>query len=39
MLDVLQIKKVALNMQLCVAMVAKCKLSDIWTSIQNTKSL
>jgi hypothetical protein len=32
-------EKVALNIQLCVVTVAKCKQSSILTSIQNTNSL
>jgi hypothetical protein len=35
MLNVLQLKKVMLNMQLCVVKVEKCKQSGINTSIQN----
>jgi hypothetical protein len=39
MLDVLQLKKVALKMQLFVVKVTKCKQGSILTPIQNANSL
>jgi hypothetical protein len=39
MLDVKHMITVALNVQVCVVKVAKCKQSSILNSIQNTNSL
>jgi hypothetical protein len=39
MLDVKQLKNVARHVQLCVVKVAKCKQSNILTSIRNIKSI
>jgi hypothetical protein len=39
MLDVLQLQKVALNMQLYYVKVTKCKQKGILTSLPNTNSL